>query len=246
MKSQTCGIRAGALALLLLPALWGCSAPLATQSPPAAQSQAVSGAMPAAYRAPVPAEGSLWHGGGELLFADVKARTIGDTVTIDIIENTSSEIDANTKADRSSSIDASIESALGLMESLYAKNNYLGRDLQGNITGQLFKAQMGSEFEGNGSSDRSGRITASIGAQVTEVLPNGNLVLFGRREMKVNNEVQFIVVSGVARPEDVGSDNRVKSVYLADARIEYYGRGVLADKQKPGWGTRLLDHIWPF
>jgi flagellar L-ring protein FlgH len=246
MKIPPHGIHTCALAALLLAAFCGCAAPVATRNPPLAQSPVVQAELPAAYRAPAPAEGSLWHGGGELLFADVKARTIGDTVTIDIIENTSSEIDANTKADRSSSIDASIESALGLMESLYAKNNYLGRDLQGNITGQLFKAQMGSEFEGKGSSDRSGRITASIGAQVTEVLPNGNLVLFGRREMKVNNEVQFIVVSGVARPEDVGSDNRVKSVYLADARIEYYGRGVLADKQKPGWGTRLLDHIWPF
>lgn len=234
------------LALLLLTALCGCAGPAATQTPTLVKPQGAGPRMPASYLAPAPAEGSLWTAGGDLLFADVKARNIGDTVTIDIIENTSSSIDANTTADRSSSIDASIDSTLGYMQALYAKNRYLGRDLEGGLTGQLFKAQMDNEFEGKGTSDRSGRITASIGARVTEVLPNGDLVLFGRREMKVNNEVQFIVVSGVARPEDVDSDNRVKSVYLADARIEYYGQGVLADKQKPGWGTRVIDHIWPF
>jgi flagellar L-ring protein precursor FlgH len=81
---------------------------------------------------------------------------------------------------------------------------------------------------------------------VTKVLPNGNLMLYGRREMKVNNEVQYIVVSGIVRPQDIDPSNRVKSTFVADARIEYYGEGVLADKQRPGWGTRVLDQVWPF
>ena len=94
--------------------------------------------------------------------------------------------------------------------------------------------------------DRSGQVTASIGAVVTRVLPNGNLVIHGRREMKVNNEVQYISVTGIARQRDIDKDNRIKSIYLADSRIEYYGKGVLADKQRPGWGTRILDFVWPF
>jgi flagellar L-ring protein precursor FlgH len=78
------------------------------------------------------------------------------------------------------------------------------------------------------------------------VLPNGNVTIYGKREMKVNNELQRITVSGIIRPEDIGADNRVKSTYLADARIEYSGEGVIADKQSPGWGIRILDKVWPF
>jgi flagellar L-ring protein precursor FlgH len=89
-------------------------------------------------------------------------------------------------------------------------------------------------------------VTASIAARVTEVLPNGNLSLFGRRAMKVDNEVQYITVAGIIRPQDVSSSNRVKSTSLADSRIEYYGKGALADKQKPGWGTRIIDNLWPW
>ena len=64
--------------------------------------------------------------------------------------------------------------------------------------------------------------------------------------MKVDNEVQYIVVSGIIRPQDISATNRVESTYLADSRIEYYGKGALADKQTPGWGTRILDNIWPW
>jgi flagellar L-ring protein precursor FlgH len=89
-------------------------------------------------------------------------------------------------------------------------------------------------------------MTASIGCTVVEVLPNGNLVIRGSREIEVNGETQYIVLEGVVRPVDVASDNTVKSTQIADAKIYYTGRGVLTDKQKPGWLARLLDHIWPF
>lgn len=193
-----------------------------------------------------PSEGSLWSETGEMLFVDTKARKVGDTVTVDIVENTSSSMDVNTKTSRESSIDAGISHALGYMRALEAKNRYLNRDSDGNLANKLFEADFNTEFDGQGSSDRSGQVTASIGARVVEVFPNGNLAIYGTREMKVNNEVQFITVSGVARPIDIGPDNRVKSIFLADSRIIYSGRGVLADKQKPGWMTRVLDNIWPF
>jgi len=71
--------------------------------------------------------------------------------------------------------------------------------------------------------------------------------LYGwHREMKVNNESQFITVTGITRPMDISSDNRIKSTYLADARIEYSGKGILADKQGPGWLMRIVDFVWPF
>ena len=193
-----------------------------------------------------PVEGSLWTDSARMLFVDKRARRVGDTVIVDIIENTSSSMDANTTAGRSSSIDAAAGNLLGYMRALEAKNRNLNRDQSGSLTNRLLSATMNNEFKGTGSSDRSGQVTASIGATVARVLPNGNLVLVGKREMKVNNELQLITVAGIARPRDIGSDNRIKSVYLADSRIEYFGKGVLADKQQPGWMTRILDHVWPF
>jgi len=177
---------------------------------------------------------------------DVRAQRTGDTITVDIVENTSSNMDANTKASRGSSIDAGVSQLGGYMKVLEEANKRLNRDAEGELNGTLFKAKMENTFDGKGSSDRSGQVTASIGAVVTEVLPNGNLVIFGKRGMRVNNETQFITVTGIVRPVDIDRDNRIKSTHIADARIEYVGQGVLADKQRPGWGTRLVDHIWPF
>lgn len=193
-----------------------------------------------------PAEGSLWSDTSSNLFVDPKAKRIGDTVTVDIVENTSSKLDANTSASRSSDIDVGVESLMGYMRALEAKNPNLNRDSKGALNNTLIKANMANSFDGKGSSDRSGRVTASIGARVAEVLPNGNLVVVGQREMKVNRETQYIAVSGIVRPKDIDSDNRVKSTYLADARIEYYGQGTLGDKQQPGWLSRALDRVWPF
>jgi flagellar L-ring protein FlgH len=199
------------------------------------------------YKSPAAAEGSLWREDSSRLYSDAKARHVGDTVTIDIVEVASSKVAANTSAGRTSSIDAGVDNALGYMNVLKDGNSNLGTDdASGTQANRLIKADMTNSTSGQGTSDRSGSITASIGARVAEVLPNGNLVLFGRRAMTVNNETQYIVVSGTVRPEDIGSDNRVQSTYLADASIEYVGKGVLADKQKSGWGTRIMDKVWPF
>lgn len=192
-------------------------------------------------------EGSLWtDNSGSLYFVDTRARRAGDVITIDIVENTSSKMDANTKAARTSGIDGTIDSSLGYMRALQEANRRLGLNLDGTASNTLFKANLKNEFDGKGTSDRSGQVTASIGARVTEVLLNGNLVIFGKRNMKVNNETQIITVSGIIRPADIDTDNRIKSTYIADALIEYTGRGVIAEKQKPGWGSRVVDIIWPF
>ena len=201
---------------------------------------------PEAYQMPLAEEGSLWRENMSLLYTDAKARQVGDTVTIDIVEVSSSKMAANTTTGRTSSVDTGVESALGYLRALEDSNSRLGKDAAGASTSSLIKAGTTNSFSGKGSSDRSGSITASIGARVVEVLPNGNLMLFGRREMKVNNEVQYIIASGIVRPEDIDSDNRVISTYIADARIEYIGQGVISQEQKPGWGMRLIGKIWPF
>lgn len=188
------------------------------------------------YATPPAAEGSLWsETGSELLFVDRRARRPGDTVIIDIVENASSKADANTETKGESALELDIEGMTG--------QNNINANLSPNM---LWKSGFKNEFTGEATSDRAGQISASIGARVTEILPNGNLVVFGKRETRINNENQFITVSGIVRQDDVGADNHIKSVYLADARIEYYGEGVLADKQRPGWGSRLITWVWPF
>ncbi|MCW7752376.1 flagellar basal body L-ring protein FlgH [Desulfobotulus sp. H1] len=210
-------------------------------SPPSQQASLAPHARgveaPAAFFGAVPpAEGSLWSESGDMLFTDQRARRVGDTVIVDIVENASSQVAANTKLERDSTTRAGIPNAFGL-------TNNLG----GNIDpARLFQANTVTDFDGSGKSDRSGRITASIGARVVQVLPNGNVMVYGSRELRVNHETQYITVSGVIRPKDIGSDNRVQSTVLADARIEYSGRGVIAEKQKPGWMTRVIDRYWPF
>jgi len=199
------------------------------------------------FNPPAPAEGSIWTDNGRAqLYADLRARRVGDTVTVDIVERATSKLNANTNATRASSVEAKIDHALGVMRSVEGSYGNLNRGADGELTSTLFKGGLQNDFDGKGSSDRSGQVTASIGAVVTNVLPNGNLVLHGRREMKVNNEIQYISVSGIARQEDIGTNNRIQSISLADSRIEYSGKGVIADKQRPGWGARILDHVWPF
>jgi len=222
--------------LILLAVMAGCSAfskDVATKALP--EPAPGMGQITQLYRSMPPSEGSLWTDAVGLLFVDPRARQVGDTVIIDIVENASSQMDVNTEATRESGIDVDVPNFTGEANI----NKYMSPD-------KLFEAKYKSEHKGEADSDRSGRITASIGGLVTQVLPNGNLVIYGRRDMKVNSETQHITVSGIARPEDITGDNRIKSTYLADARIEYYGTGALADKQRPGWGTRVMDFIWPF
>lgn len=189
--------------------------------------------------APVRAsEGSLWVNKGGSMFEDSTANRVGDTVIVDIVENTSSSMDVNTETSRETKFDMGLPTI-----------NLLGdKKIFGAGVGEtaLLETDSSNSLDSEGSSDRSGQITASIAARITEVLPNGNLSVFGRRAMKINNEVQYITVSGIIRPQDISASNRVASTYLADSRIEYYGKGTLADKQKPGWGTRIMDNVWPW
>lgn len=187
--------------------------------------------------------GSLWAGetSRNSLFVDTRARGVGDIVTIRVSENSKGSKSAATDTSRKSSTAAGITDFFGASQDLGLDKLYGGVGFRPSVA-----ADSSSSFKGDGNTSRSSLLEADITARVIEVLPNGNLSIEGRREIVVNNEEQIMVLGGVIRPEDISSSNTVLSTYIADARIEYTGEGILADKQSPGWFTRILDKVWPF
>ncbi len=193
------------------------------------------------FEVPLPSEGSLWTDAGSTkLFGDMRASQIGDLVTVRISEKPRGKLSAKTETSRDSGIEAGIDDLLGYMKALQAKNppNF---DRQ-----SMFKANLKSDFVGEGKNNRDGELEAYVTARVVQVLPNGNLRIFGKQEIRVNNETQYITLSGIIRPEDIDTNNEIQSAYVADARIAYSGKGVIADKQRPGWLMRVVDNAWPF
>jgi flagellar L-ring protein FlgH len=181
--------------------------------------------------------GSLWPADDSLsLYADRKALRLGDVVTISIVENAKANNTADTDLSRNSSLHASFTQFFGKQK--FLKLFKLGDDLIDTTSNNAYK--------GAGTTAREGALTATITAIVKEVLPNGNLVIQGTRSVAVNHEEQYITITGVVRPEDVDRDNIVLSLKVADANISIGGTGVVADKQRSGWGTWIFDFLWPF
>ncbi len=181
-----------------------------------------------------PDEMSLWSEGTVMgdLFSDTKARRIGDIVTIQVSESASAQNKASTGTDRASSLSAGIQEFFGADVSTLSDFNVRGG--------------MESDFEGSGTTSRSGDLQAFITARVVEVLPGGNLKVIGSREILVNNEKQLMTIYGVVRPRDISQDNVVLSSFVSDARIAYSGAGIVDDRQRPGWMANTLNTIWPF
>lgn len=198
---------------------------------------------------PTPREtGSLWRDDG--VFADFfrlpKARRVGDIVTVKIVESSSAVNQAGTQTERESSLSAKIDAFLGLERKFIDSSHpdfRAGRNFNpfGEISGG-----MSSEFDGSGSTSRSGDLTAFMTARVTDELGNGNLRIAGTREIEVNNEKQFITLTGIIRKRDVDAENVILSTFVSDARITYSGVGVVDDRQKPGWMTNFMNTVWPF
>jgi flagellar L-ring protein precursor FlgH len=190
-------------------------------------------------RLPMPEEGSLWVESTSVNpYSDVKARRVGDIVTISVVESAQASKNATTKTARDSALEANWT---GVFETL-AKNFTIG----GAAIPTSNTVNFGNGFDGQGQTTRTSSMTAYLTARVVQVFPNGQMVVRGAREVQVNNETQYIFVQGVIRPEDVSSNNVILSTYIADARIELTGYGAVSDKQRPGWGTRVLDWVWPF
>ena len=233
------------ISLLMVFVLAGCAGKAGTpvQSPPLAYDYDAQNGMPVSDRQP-PArseDGGLWHEDAPLvaMFTDQKARTVGDIVTIKIVESSTATNKASTDTDRTSTMDASLDAFFNAEKRFPADDAFFNpfSKVAGGLT---------SEFEGSGTTKRSGDLTASIAALVTQVLPNGNLVLTGSREVMINNENQVIQLRGVVRPRDISASNEVLSTYIADARIAYSGKGVINDRQRTGWLTNIMTTLWPF
>lgn len=185
--------------------------------------------------------GSLWPGENSrnMLFSDNKARYVNDIITIVIDESSSGQNQASTNSSRDTKSSAGISALLGIDTSILNKNPNMG-------SGISIGGNHANSLKGVGDTSRGGKLQATITARVVRVLDNGNLLIDGRRQVTLNEEDQYIVITGVVRPADITADNLVSSAQIADARIVYTGNGVLNDKQRPGWLTRALDWGWPF
>ena len=195
--------------------------------------------------------GSLWPGAGTSnnFFVDNKARNVNDIVTIEIVETSTASKEATTTLGRSSSVFAGIPNLLGLENKLNARLARLQSDNDEKVAldlSNMLSASTQNDFDGSGVTTRTGELSANMTALVTGVMANGNLQIQGRRIVTVNGEEQIMMLTGIIRPEDISAQNVVLSTYIADARISYYGMGVVADKQYPGWLARTFDHVWPF
>ena len=183
--------------------------------------------------------GSLWAPDARFadLFADARARRVGDIVVVVISENSSAEKEAKTETDRTNSIDSSITNLMGIP----LEHSVLGTKINPSVS-----ASTSTEFEGNGKTSRKGDITGSVSARVMRVLPNGNLMINGKKQIRVNGEVQYLILTGIIRPEDINAGNSIMSTAIADMRLDYYGRGIMGDQMDRGLISKVLDKVWPF
>jgi len=173
----------------------------------------------------------LWQGSPQAsLFSDHRAMQVGDVITIKVVESAVATKKAQTKTSRKSSIGGAI-------------NNFFSINLKDESS---ISADYENAFEGAGSTSRSDKLITTISAQVIKVFPNGNMMIEGKRDLIINNERRCVVLRGIVRPQDISPNNEVLSTYIANAQIFYKGKGVVSDKQRPGWFIRIFDNIWPF
>ena len=238
--------------ILILGGLLGCAAtqeslpPVVEKVPLESPTQLKAEPLP-----PPEFHGSLYRVGSTFddFFRDTKARRVGDIVTVNISESSKATNSADTKTGRTSSLEAGIDTLFGTEDWYRDKvlsnisSNLPRPDPFGNPS---VKGSISSDFDGSGSTSRSGDLSAFITCRVTRVLPNGNLYIVGSREVLVNHETQMIILSGVIRPRDIDDDNVILSTFVSDAKIAYSGSGIVNDRQRPGWLANLLNSVWPF
>ena len=174
---------------------------------------------------------SMWMSG---LFPDLRARRLNDLVTVRVVESVSAAGTADSSLDKNSKGTASLTKLFGL-ESKYP--GWLDPTSLANVGAS-------TTFKGGGQTTRTGDLTATISTRVVEVLPNGDLVLEGVREVGINGDAQIIVLSGVVRTADIGPGNVVPSTAVGQMRIRYFGRGLIKDNLQPGWVVKILNKIF--
>ncbi|MFA7606802.1 MAG: flagellar basal body L-ring protein FlgH [Rhodocyclaceae bacterium] len=211
--------------------LSGCASMYST--PPAVVHQPMSARPEIHAQKPVEANGAIYQvAQGRSLFEDRRARHIGDTITINLVENTSAQKASNANASRSSSMSGGITS--------------LGKVPLATLAGLNAEAGMDAEFSGSGSTGANNTFRGTITVTVIEVLPNGNLLVSGEKQLAINQGNEFIRFSGVVNANHVTASNTVQSTQVADARIEYKGSGYIDEAQRMGWLQRFFVAFMPF
>ena len=191
--------------------------------------------MPGAQPTPNNAN-SLWRSGSRAFFKDQRAAQVGDIVTVLVNINDAANIKNVTSAGRTSAENAAAPNFFGL-EALVPKNVN---------PAALVTANSNNNNTGTGQLQRNEAVTLRLAGVVTQVLPNGNLVVSARQQFMVNSELRDLQVSGVIRPQDIASDNTVQHDRMAEARIAYGGRGQLTDLQRARWGQQMIDILMPW
>lgn len=206
--------------------------------------QAATGYKPVSMPMPAPITAerqpsSLWAAGSRGFFKDQRANRVGDILTVLIEINDEAKYENTTTRSRTNSDNATLGSLFGLQSPI-------NRILPGSANTTLVDTSSALSNEGKGAIDRSEEIKLKIAATITQVLPNGNLVVIGRQEVRVNYEVRELQIAGVIRQEDITTLNTISYEKMAEARISYGGRGHITDVQQPRYGSQMLDILLPF
>jgi flagellar L-ring protein precursor FlgH len=180
---------------------------------------------------------SLWRNGSRAFFKDQRAHQVGDILTVKVKFADKATLENETSRSRKNFEDSGVENFFG-KKKLPILNTALPT--------RIFTADSEGSSEGKGSVDRKEELQTNVAGVVTQVLPNGNLVVEGRKEVRINFEIRELIVAGIVRPEDIESDNTIDSTKIAQARIAYGGRGQITDVQQPRYGQQVLDIILPF
>ncbi len=183
---------------------------------------------------------SLWRSGSRAFFKDQRAAKVGDLLTVLITIDDKAQLSNSTKRTRSNS------DAMGATN-LFGLEGELTKVLPDTVTPSTLLNTSGSMSDsGTGGVARSEKINLQVAATITQLLPNGNMVLQGSQEIRVNYEVRVLEISGIIRPEDITSSNNISYEKIAEARISYGGRGQITDVQQPPYGSQVMDIISPF
>jgi flagellar L-ring protein precursor FlgH len=181
---------------------------------------------------------SLWRNGSRAFFRDQRAARIGDLLTVTVNITDKANLSNETQRSRTNKEDSGITDFIGAQT--------LGAQARKVLPGRILTADSTASSDGKGSVNRQEALQTNVAAVVTQVLPNGNLVVEGKQEIRVNFEIRELIVAGIVRPEDIQSDNTIDSSKIAQARIAYGGRGQISDIQQPRYGQQVMDVLLPF
>ncbi len=181
---------------------------------------------------------SLWRNGSRAFFRDQRAAKVGDIMTVTVNFTDKANIANETQRSRKNTEDSGITDFIG--------SKTITNPATAVLPGRILTTDSTSTSDGKGSVQRQEALQTSVAAVVTQVLPNGNLVVEGKQEIRVNFEVRELIVAGIVRPEDIQSDNTIDSSKIAQARIAYGGRGQITDVQQPRYGSQVMDVLLPF